>query len=60
MGKLERDRSERNAVLYRNQAHLRSRAVAFRSQPARDVIIVGDLPGGTLDPSIDESLPLDP
>jgi 4-hydroxy-3-polyprenylbenzoate decarboxylase/2,5-furandicarboxylate decarboxylase 1 len=34
-------------------------AIAFRSQPARDVIIVGDLPGGTLDPSIDASLPLD-
>jgi 4-hydroxy-3-polyprenylbenzoate decarboxylase/2,5-furandicarboxylate decarboxylase 1 len=34
-------------------------AIAFRSQPARDVIIVGDLPGGTLDPSIDGSLPLD-
>src|SRR4029453_10868621 len=33
-------------------------AIAFRSQPARDVIIVGDLPGGTLDPSIDGSLPL--
>ncbi len=33
-------------------------AIAFRSQPARDVIIVGDLPGGTLDPSIDASLPL--
>ncbi len=26
-------------------------AIAFRSQPARDVIIVDDLPGGTLDPS---------
>jgi 2,5-furandicarboxylate decarboxylase 1 len=34
-------------------------AIAFRSQPARDVIIVGDLPGGTLDPTIDGSLPLD-
>jgi 2,5-furandicarboxylate decarboxylase 1 len=34
-------------------------AIVFRSQPARDVIIVGDLPGGTLDPSIDGSLPLD-
>ena len=34
-------------------------AIAFRSQPARDVIIVDDLPGGTLDPSIDGSLPLD-
>lgn len=34
-------------------------ALAFRSQPARDVIIVDGLPGGPLDPSIDESLPLD-
>jgi 2,5-furandicarboxylate decarboxylase 1 len=34
-------------------------AIAFRSQPARDVIIVDDLPGGTLDPSIDGSIPLD-
>ena len=34
-------------------------AIAFRSQPARDVIIIGDLPGGTLDPTIDGSLPLD-
>ena len=25
-------------------------AIAFRSQPARDVIIIGDLPGGTLAP----------
>jgi 3-polyprenyl-4-hydroxybenzoate decarboxylase len=33
-------------------------AIAFRSQPARDVIIVDDLPGGTLDPSIDGSIPL--
>ena len=33
-------------------------AIAFRSQPARDVIIINDLPGGTLDPSIDESIPL--
>ncbi len=33
-------------------------AIAFRSQPARDVIIVDDLPGGTLDPSIDRSIPL--
>ena len=31
-------------------------AIAFRSQPARDGIIVSDLPGGTLDPSIDGSL----
>jgi 4-hydroxy-3-polyprenylbenzoate decarboxylase/2,5-furandicarboxylate decarboxylase 1 len=34
-------------------------AIAFRSQPARDVIIINDLPGGTLDPSIDGSIPLD-
>ncbi|MFL5287461.1 MAG: UbiD family decarboxylase [Rhodopila sp.] len=34
-------------------------AIAFRSQPARDVIIIGDVPGGTLDPSIDGSIPLD-
>jgi 2,5-furandicarboxylate decarboxylase 1 len=34
-------------------------AIAFRCQPARDVIIVDGLPGGTLDPSIDESIPLD-
>lgn len=34
-------------------------AIAFRCQPARDVIIVDNLPGGTLDPSIDGSLPLD-
>jgi 2,5-furandicarboxylate decarboxylase 1 len=33
-------------------------AIAFRSQPARNVIIVDDLPGGTLDPSTDGSLPL--
>lgn len=33
-------------------------AIAFRTQPARDVIIVDDLPGGTLDPSIDGSIPL--
>jgi UbiD family decarboxylase len=33
-------------------------AVAFRTQPARDVIIVDGLPGGTLDPSIDGSIPL--
>lgn len=31
-------------------------AIAFRSQPARDVIIVEDLPGGPLDPTLDESL----
>ena len=33
-------------------------AIAFRSQPARDVIIVDGVPGGTLDPSIDGSIPL--
>src|SRR3984885_12179591 len=33
-------------------------AIAFRSQPGRDVIIVNDLPGGTLDPSVNASLPL--
>jgi 4-hydroxy-3-polyprenylbenzoate decarboxylase/2,5-furandicarboxylate decarboxylase 1 len=34
-------------------------ALAFRSQPARDVIIVDGLPGGPLDPTLDESLPPD-
>ncbi|MHA3021188.1 UbiD family decarboxylase [Mycobacterium sp. BMJ-28] len=34
-------------------------AQAFRTQPARDVIIVDDLPGGPLDPTADESLPAD-
>ncbi|CAN5373549.1 hypothetical protein BH10ACT9_BH10ACT9_27360 [soil metagenome] len=34
-------------------------ALAFRTQPARDVIIVDDLPGGPLDPTLDESLPPD-
>lgn len=34
-------------------------ALAFRSQPARDVIIVSDLPGGPLDPTLDEALPPD-
>lgn len=34
-------------------------ALAFRTQPARDVIIVDDLPGGALDPTADESLPPD-
>ncbi len=34
-------------------------AVAFRSQPHRDVIIVDGLPAGPLDPSVDESIPLD-
>ena len=33
-------------------------AIAFGTQPARDVIIVDGLPGGTLDPSIDGSIPL--
>ena len=32
-------------------------AIAFRSQPARDVIIINDVPGGTLDPSLDEFAP---
>ncbi|BBX34175.1 UbiD family decarboxylase [Mycolicibacterium mageritense DSM 44476 = CIP 104973] len=32
-------------------------AMAFRTQPARDVIIVDSLPGGPLDPTADESLP---
>lgn len=31
-------------------------ALAFRSQPARDVIIVDGLPGGPLDQTLDESL----
>lgn len=34
-------------------------AMAFRTQPARDVIIVDNLPGGALDPTADESLPPD-
>jgi 4-hydroxy-3-polyprenylbenzoate decarboxylase/2,5-furandicarboxylate decarboxylase 1 len=34
-------------------------AMAFRTQPARDVIIVDSLPGGPLDPTADESLPAD-
>ncbi len=34
-------------------------ALAFRSQPARDVIVVDNLPGGPLDPTLDESLPPD-
>jgi len=34
-------------------------ACAFRMQPARDMIVVDALPGGTLDPSVDRSLPLD-
>ncbi|HTF63906.1 MAG TPA: hypothetical protein VK638_14555 [Edaphobacter sp.] len=33
-------------------------AIAFRSQASRDVIIVNDLPGATLDPSVDASLSL--
>ena len=34
-------------------------ACAFRMQPARGMIVVDALPGGTLDPSVDRSLPLD-
>ena len=34
-------------------------ATAFRSQPARDVIIMKDLPAGPLDPSADERIPND-
>ena len=34
-------------------------ACAFRMQPARDMIVVVALPGGTLDPTVDRSLPLD-
>lgn len=34
-------------------------AISFRTQPARDVIIVDSLPGGALDPTADESLPPD-
>jgi 3-polyprenyl-4-hydroxybenzoate decarboxylase len=34
-------------------------ACAFRMQPARDMIVVDALPGGTLDPTTDRSLPLD-
>ena len=33
-------------------------AIAFRSRPSRDVIVVNELPGATLHPSIDASLPL--
>jgi 4-hydroxy-3-polyprenylbenzoate decarboxylase/2,5-furandicarboxylate decarboxylase 1 len=32
-------------------------ACAFRMQPARDLIVVDAMPGGTLDPSVDRSLP---
>jgi 3-polyprenyl-4-hydroxybenzoate decarboxylase len=32
---------------------------AFRMQPPRDLIVVDVLPGGTLDPSVDRSMPLD-
>ena len=32
-------------------------AMAFRTQPARDAVIVDGLPGGPLDPMADESLP---
>lgn len=34
-------------------------AMSFRTQPARDVIVVDCLPGGPLDPTADESLPAD-
>lgn len=34
-------------------------ATAFRTQPHRDVIIVDRVPGGPLDPSIDDAIPLD-
>jgi 2,5-furandicarboxylate decarboxylase 1 len=34
-------------------------ATAFRMQPQRDVIVVDGLPAGPLDPSVDESVPLD-
>jgi 4-hydroxy-3-polyprenylbenzoate decarboxylase/2,5-furandicarboxylate decarboxylase 1 len=34
-------------------------AVAFRMQPQRDVIVVDGLPAGPLDPSVDDSVPLD-
>ena len=34
-------------------------AVAFRTQPARDVILVDQLPAGPLDPSVAEDIPLD-
>jgi 2,5-furandicarboxylate decarboxylase 1 len=34
-------------------------AVAFRMQPQRDVIVVDALPAGPLDPSVDDSVPLD-
>jgi 2,5-furandicarboxylate decarboxylase 1 len=33
-------------------------AIVFRSQPSRDVIIVNGLPGATLHPSVNASLPL--
>jgi 3-polyprenyl-4-hydroxybenzoate decarboxylase len=35
-------------------------ACALRMQPARDMIVVDALRGGTLDLSVDRSLPLDP
>jgi 4-hydroxy-3-polyprenylbenzoate decarboxylase/2,5-furandicarboxylate decarboxylase 1 len=34
-------------------------AVAFRTQPARDVIVVDQLPAGPLDPSVSDDIPLD-
>ena len=33
-------------------------ATAFRTQPARDVVIIDGIPGGPLDPSIPDSVPL--
>jgi 4-hydroxy-3-polyprenylbenzoate decarboxylase/2,5-furandicarboxylate decarboxylase 1 len=34
-------------------------ALAFRVQPHRDTMVVNGLPAGPLDPSVDDSLPLD-
>ncbi|MBJ8345515.1 UbiD family decarboxylase [Antrihabitans sp. YC2-6] len=34
-------------------------ATAFRTQPARDVIVVDQLPAGPLDPSVSDDIPLD-
>ena len=34
-------------------------AIAFRTQPARDVIVVDQLPAGPLDPSVSDDIPLD-
>ncbi len=33
-------------------------ALSFRVQPAKDVVIIDDVPAGPLDPSVDESIPL--